>query len=486
MATNFWELAHPQDQLAVVDIHSGIQRTYAELRDDVTRTIAAMPQHGNKSLIMLLAHNRYECLLAYLAALNSGDALMLVDAGLNQELLFKLIATYQPDFVCAITDELALPGYRKTVEGELTTWKRNNKNEDSVALHESLALLLNTSGSTGSPKLVRLSRENLQANATSIAQYLSLNEKEKAVTSLPMTYSYGLSVINSHFLAGAALVLTDHGVLRREFWDSVDTHRCTSFAGVPYTYQMLLKTGLLKKRGPSLRTLTQAGGTLAAPHIREMYELAIQRGSKFFVMYGQTEATARISYVPFEALNSKVGSIGISVPNGRMQLDSETAELIYTGANVMMGYAENRADLAKGDELGGILKTGDLARQDADGFFYITGRLKRFLKLFGKRFNLDEVEQIVQARFGFPAACFGRDDLLMVAIESNSENIAPVTVMLCETFALPRDSVQVKTMQKLPRTERGKIDYPALVAHNEHQGEALATRASLTEEVGRA
>src|SRR5947209_5807195 len=185
MATNFWELKHPQDRLAVVDVHTGVQRTYAELRDDVTRTIAAMPQHENKSLVMLRAQNRYECLLAYLAALNSGNALMLVDAGLNQELLLKLLATYQPDFVCAIADDLPLPGYRKAVEGELTTWKRNNKGEDPVALHESLALVLNTSGSTGIPKLVRLSRENLQANATSIAQYLILNENEKAITSLP-------------------------------------------------------------------------------------------------------------------------------------------------------------------------------------------------------------------------------------------------------------------------------------------------------------
>jgi acyl-CoA synthetase (AMP-forming)/AMP-acid ligase II len=486
MATNFWELEHPRDRLAVVDVHTGVQRTYAELRDDVARTIAAMPPHENKSLIMLLAQNRYECLLAYLAALNSGEALMLVDAGLNQELMLKLLSTYQPDFVCAMAAELELPGYRKSVEGELTTWKRNNKNEEPVALHESLALLLNTSGSTGSPKLVRLSSKNLQSNAESIAQYLALTENEKAITSLPMTYSYGLSVINSHLLAGAALVLTDHGVLRREFWDSVDAHACTSFAGVPYTYQMLLKTGLLKKRGATLRTLTQAGGALAAPHIREMYELALQRGFKFFAMYGQTEATARISYVPFEALNSKVGSIGIAVPNGRMQEDSETGELIYTGANVMMGYAENRADLANGDELCGTLKTGDLARQDADGFFYITGRLKRFLKLFGKRFNLDEVEQIVEARFGFPTACFGHDDLLMVAIESSGENIAPVAAMLCETFALPRDSVRVEMMQKLPRTERGKVDYPALAARNEHNREVLAARTSLAEEVGRA
>jgi long-chain acyl-CoA synthetase len=476
MAMNFWKLEHPPESLAVADTNVGLQRTYGQLRSDVERTMAAMPKPGRKSLIMLLAQNRYECLLAYLAALNAGDALMLVDASLHRDLLLRLMTTYRPDCVWASFPDTVLPGYRKSRGDELSVWERED--QEPVSIHESLALLLNTSGSTGSPKLVRLSRENLQANAVSITSYLGLTEEEKPITSLPMTYSYGLSVINSHLLAGASLVLTEHGVLRREFWDSVDTGGCTSFAGVPYTYQMLLKTGLLKKRGATLRTLTQAGGALAAPHIRQMYELALQRGFRFFVMYGQTEATARISYVPFEALSTKIGSIGVPVPDGSMQVDPDSGELIYTGANVMLGYAENRDDLAKGDELLGVLKTGDLARQDADGFFYVTGRIKRFLKLFGKRFNLDEVEQIVQDRFGFPTACFGRDDLLMLAIETGSQAIPAITAMLCETFGLPRDAVQVGTMPKLPRTERGKIDYPALAARQEHERDVAVSPAS--------
>jgi long-chain acyl-CoA synthetase len=327
-------------------------------------------------------------------------------------------------------------------------------------------LLLNTSGSTGSPKLVRLSGDNLQANAVSIASYLNLNEGEKPITSLPMAYSYGLSVINSHLLAGAMLVLSEHGVLRREFWDSVDRYGCTSFAGVPYTYQMLLQTGLLQKRGATLRTLTQAGGGLAENHVRQMCALAGQRGFKFFVMYGQTEATARISYLPFEALATKIGSVGVAIPNGSLRVDAETSELIYTGPNVMLGYAECREDLSKGDELRGVLKTGDLARQDADGFFYVTGRMKRFLKMFGKRFNLDEVEQIMQGRLGFPTACFGRDDLLMVAIEAGSENTAAVVIMLGETFGVPKNAVRVEALPDLPRTVRGKIDYQALAAQS--------------------
>jgi acyl-coenzyme A synthetase/AMP-(fatty) acid ligase len=208
-----------------------------------------------------------------------------------------------------------------------------------------------------------------------------------------------------------------------------------------------------------------------------MHELAGQRGFKFFVMYGQTEATARISYLPFEALATKIGSIGVAIPGGSLQVDPETGELIYRGSNVMMGYAECRNDLSKGDELGGVLKTGDLARQDADGFFYVTGRMKRFLKMFGKRFNLDEVEQIVQARFGFPTACFGRDDLLMLAVEAGSENTDAVVAMLSDTFGVPRNAVRVQAVRGLPRTTRGKIDYQVLATWNEPGRDAVTSQA---------
>lgn len=455
---DFWKIEHPPESLAVLEPSTGRYKTYGELRLDATH--AFMPKQ--QSLVMLLAQNRYECVVTYLAALRSRTPLLLVDATLNPELLAQLIATYHPAYIYACSSDRAIDGYELKEGTPLPVWERETK--EFFAVHDSLAVLLNTSGSTGSPKLVRLSRENLQANAASIASYLNLSSAERPITSLPMSYSYGLSVINSHLHAGATLVLTDHGVLRREFWDIIDQCSCTSLSGVPYSYQMLLQTGLLKKRGATLRSLTQAGGALAENHICQMHQLATERGLKFFVMYGQTEATARISYVPFEKLDQKIGSIGVAIPNGSLDVEAETGELVYSGPNVMLGYADCIADLAKGDELGGVLKTGDLARRDKDGFFYITGRLKRFLKLFGKRFNLDEVEQIVQRRFGFPVACFGRDDLLMIAIESGEENVSSVMTMVRETFNLPKDAIQVQAVATLPRTARGKMDYQSLLA----------------------
>src|SRR5450631_3703776 len=452
----FWKVTQREETPAAIDARSGKLWSFGQLRDDVARVQAALPRLGRKSLGLLIASNRYECLAAYLAALNSDTALILLDANLNRELQGDFLAAYRPDWVFAGTPGWRGEGYRGSGLGDWCLVERARP--DDLEIHPDLALLLNTSGSTGSPKLVRLPLRSLKANAASIAHYLQLTPDERPITSLPMPYSYGLSVINSHLHAGAAIVFSEDTVVRREFWDAVDRYGCTSFAGVPYTYQLLLQTGLLKKNGSSLKTLTQAGGKLDERYLLQMHELALARGWKFFVMYGQTEATARISYVPFEQLGTKVGSIGVAVPGGTLKVDPQTGELIYMGPNVMMGYAECREDLAKGDELQGILRTGDLAREDADGYFYINGRLKRFLKLFGKRFNLDEVESVLSRRLNSAVACFGRDDLLMVAVE-NCGTVEGVRDAVCQIFDLPRAAVKVIGVTELPRTINGKIDY---------------------------
>ena len=425
---------------------------------------------GRKSLGLLVAQNRYECLVAYLAALNAGSALILVDGSLHAQLLREFVAAYEPDWIFALKDADRFEGYRASqsgFEGLLA-----HQVPQDLEIYPDLALLLTTSGSTGSPKLVRLSLGNLQANADSIAEYLRLTPDERPITSLPMSYSYGLSVINSHLSVGASIVFTDDGVLQRGFWDGLDRYKCTSFAGVPYSYQMLLQTGLLKLKGDTLKSLTQAGGRLEERYIEQMYELAVARGWNFFVMYGQTEATARISYVPFEKLAAKVGSVGIAIPGGSLSVDDGTGELVYRGPNVMLGYAECRADLAKGDELNGVLHTGDLARQDEDGYFYITGRSKRFLKMFGKRFNLDDAEKMLARGCEMTVACYGRDDLLMAAVE-NCENGEAIHKAVCETFDLPRSAVKVVVLQTLPRTPNGKLDYKRLAESSATQSQVV-------------
>jgi long-chain acyl-CoA synthetase len=324
-----------------------------------------------------------------------------------------------------------------------------------------LAVLLTTSGSTGSAKLVRLSFANLQANARSIADYLGITQDDRALTSLPMSYSYGLSVIHSHLLAGGVLAMTGYSLMQRQYWNFVEERHPTSIAGVPYHYELMLRLGLLKRDLAGLRTLTQAGGRLEPERIEQVNEISSQSGWNFFVMYGQTEATARISYVPPERLHEKVGSIGIAIPGGALSIDETTSELLYSGPNVMLGYAENGEDLSKGDELQGQLRTGDLARRDADGYFYLEGRLKRILKVHGNRISLDELESLVRRHGVGSVACFGIDNNVRIAVEApESEPIAANVAK--DLLKLHPSAFRVVRLDAIPRLSNSKVDYQSL------------------------
>jgi long-chain acyl-CoA synthetase len=269
--------------------------------------------------------------------------------------------------------------------------------------------------------------------------------------------------VNSHLAAGATLLLTDAGVVERPFWEFAAAERATSFAGVPFTYAALHRLRFDPGKYPALRTMTQAGGALNVSLQEQFARLAQSWGVRFFVMYGQTEATARISYVPPERLLQKLGSIGVAIPGGELTLDATSGEILYRGANVMLGYATSRDDLARGDELSGLLRTGDLGRRDVDGFFYVTGRLRRFIKLAGHRVNLDELEAGIAVALGEPVACHGLDDRLVVLVE-DAEHSKDVQELLVTRFGVTPSAFRIVAGERIPRTDTGKIDYPAILA----------------------
>ncbi len=322
------------------------------------------------------------------------------------------------------------------------------------------AVLLGTSGSTGTPKYVRLSRDNVDANAAQIMQALTIDGGERAVQNLPLHYSYGLSVLNSHLLAGAAVVFPGTSPVRPRFWEVVRDNACTSLAGVPHTYDLLSRIGFENQSLPSLRTLTQAGGRMEPDHVVRFGRWAADRGARLVVMYGQTEATARIAYLPPERVLDKPDRIGVPVPQGELTLAPD-GELLYRGPNVMLGYAKGREDLAAGDVNRGVLATGDLARVDDEGFYSVVGRKRRVAKLAGKRVNLDELEALL-ARHGRVAAL--EVDGRLVLATAGGRAGGELSLHARELVGVPTRYIRVLDVDPLPRTSSGKTDYAALTA----------------------
>ena len=437
---------------------AGGDLTYREL-DERVRDISAR-LGTTRRLVLIAAANDVETIVAYLAALDGGHPVLLTSAD-NSVHVDSAIRDYDPDVVFSRRD------------GD---WQLIERREGAAhRLHPDLAVLLSTSGSTGSAKLVRLSRDNIRSNALSIAAFLGIRPSDRAATTLPVHYCYGLSVVNSHLIAGAGLVVTDLSVVDRCFWDLFERAEATTFAGVPYTFGLLDNCGFADLDLPRLRYVTQAGGWLAPERVARYARLGIKRGWDLFVMYGQTEATARMAYLPPELATERSEAIGIPVPGGSFRLeplndaDTETGELVYAGPNVMMGYAETPADLARGATVG-ELRTGDIAHRHPDGLYEVIGRRSRFAKAFGLRIDLDGLERMLADR-GSPARCVSIGDSVH-AFGTRRRDLATIGTAVSDHCGLPRRAVHTAFLAEEPRTENGKTDFGAL----ERQARVLIDR----------
>ncbi len=466
-----WNFKQHADHLAALT-DQGDRLTYGQL-DAAAGQLAR--QVGRRCLVFALCTNSFGSLVAYTGMITHRIVPLLLDSHLDQDLLRYLIDTYRPSYLWVPEAMTARFPTCRTIYRDFAYCLVDTGLDQPYPLADELALLLTTSGSTGSPKLVRLSYENLAANTGSIVTYLQLDASEKPITTLPMNYTYGLSIINSHLAVGATLLLTDKTLMEKGFWSFFKEQGATSFGGVPYTYEMLDKLRFFRMDLGSLRTMTQAGGKLSPELHRKFAEYAQAGGKRFIVMYGQTEATARMAYLPFEKSLEKCGSMGIAIPGGRFSLiDAEggeirepgvTGELVYWGPNVSLGYAEAGTDLSKGDENRGCLVTGDMAQVDADGYYTIVGRKKRFLKIFGNRVNLDETERMIKAQFAdIECACAGVDDRMFIFI-APVRSTDEIRKFVSEKTGLNPVAFTVAAIDAIPKNESGKTLYRALEAY---------------------
>jgi acyl-CoA synthetase (AMP-forming)/AMP-acid ligase II/acyl carrier protein len=416
--------------------------TYGALAARVDRAVAEI---GDRQLILGTARLTVPYIVAYLAALKARCPIIAAGAAAED-----FAGRFQPSL------RLTEHGFEAT-------------GAQAPDLHPDLALLLSTSGSMGSPKLVRLSAANLQANADSIAEFLDLGSGDRGQLSLPLHYSYGLSVLHSHLSVGASLYVTAEPIVSPGFLDAVAAAGCTNIAGVPHSYALFEEIGLRRRALPALRFMTVAGGALAPDLVRDYARFMQARSGRFFVMYGQTEATARMAYLPPEAALSHSNCIGVAIPGGRFALvdevgrgiekPNEVGELVYTGPNVMMGYAETHADLALGSAIDG-LKTGDLAARTPEGYFHIAGRRARFSKIAGSRIGHDDLERQLWQR-GHSTAVTGDDAQILVALEGRAA-IADLRVAIARDAGIPTDRIRIAACDALPRTASGKLDYAAV------------------------
>jgi acyl-CoA synthetase (AMP-forming)/AMP-acid ligase II/acyl carrier protein len=446
--------------------------SYAELAERAAEVATALGPV--RRLVMVAAGSDVDAVVGYLGALAGGHPVLLVAPG--TEHASAVTAVYSPDVVMSADDG----------------WTVRERHEGTVhELHPDLALLLTTSGSTGSPKLVRLSQDNLQSNAVAIGEYLDLRPDDRGLTTLPLHYCYGLSVLHSHLAAGASVSLTHLSVTDPCLWDQVRRDGVTGIAGVPYSFEMLERVGFADMDLPSLRYLTQAGGRMPPERVRAFAELGRHRGFALFVMYGATEATARMAYLPPALAVDHPSAIGVAVPGGDLAVDAapgtDVGELVYRGPNVMLGYAEGSDHLALGRTVH-ELHTGDLGRRTPDGLFVVVGRASRFLKLFGLRVDLDRTETLLAER-GVVAVCTGDDRAVVIGVETTAlagldpdaalpDRVERLRGLVSSLLGLPRRAVRVVVAEELPRLASGKPDLRRLRASADDGDDVLSSGAA--------
>ena len=441
--------------------------SYRELADLADQFLEKLP--NERKLVLIEMANALEPIVAYLACLRGKHPAMLVYPE-NRERIAQIKEVYAPDIIYEkLHDTFVLHDHAK-------------HNAPSHHFAPELALLLSSSGSTGSAKYIRLSADNLNANAASIVEYLNLDASQKAITNLPLHYSYGLSILNSHLACGASIVVTDASVMDDSFWALFKRENVSSFAGVPYMYDMLDRMGFQKMALPSLQYFTQAGGRLAPDLVKKFAQYAKDTKRRFYVMYGQTEATARMAYMPYDKILEYPHCVGIPIPQGEIKLyDGEKeikkvdtpGEIVYSGPNVMMGYALNRNDLSLPSQIN-ELKTGDIACYNKEGLFYIVGRKSRFLKLFGQRVNLDEIESYL-GRQGHTVICGGTDKQLIV-LTTNKNAVKEIKDLIITFYNLSATIVTVIQEDDIPLVASGKPDYAKLRAY----AKSIAADADIT------
>ncbi len=451
------------DKYALISEHKE-EITYRQLFRLVTDVSVYLK---GERLALLIMNNDVGAVVFYLACLKAGTIPIILDKKVTETEVEQYIKTYEPNFILLPLDsEMEVATDRSSDYVKTITIYRHVLYENTGAAEKEtfplLAILLPTSGTTHVSRLVRISKENIYDNAKNICNSLQISEEDVAITSIPLSYTYGLSVLHTHLLKHATILLTDKSVLQKKFWDFSNQYRATSFAGVPYTYELLEKNGHINKEN-TIKTYTQAGGRLPVRLQKLFMEYCLRTGKKFYVMYGQTEATARISILQMEYAGEKLGSVGQPIDGGKVFIETQDSvqnegEIIYAGKNVCLGYCSCLEELKREDENGGVLHTGDIGYLDKDGFLYITGRKSDFIKKYGRRICLSDIAVMIEEQYGIQAVVRYEESVFIITCENkHKEKVKQLEETLYLQLHLSKSDFLFRVVKQFERTYNGKI-----------------------------
>jgi len=448
--------------VALVD-NEGNSITYGELAE---KMVGIGKSVDARSIIFILCKNTVGAMLGYLGFVEKGAVPLNLSSKIDNALLQDLLDTYTPAYLWVPTEYVEKFSYETVTTEYGYTLLRTGY--EIYPVNDKLQFLMTTSGSTGSPKLVRYKKGNLEANAKNVAIAFGWSEKERPVCDLGMQYTMGLNLINTHLYVGATVLLTTYNIMSGEFWDYIRDQQATNFTGVPFSYDLFYRLHFERMNLPDLTTLSEGGGKLTDARFIQLAEYAQKTGKRFIASFGTTETSARMACLPAELALTKTGSIGRAIPEGELFLiDSDgtvltdpvaEGEMCYKGPNVTMGYAVCREDLMKDDEFNGEYHTGDLARRDEDGCYFVTGRMSRFLKLLSYRVSLDQSERLIQEKFGIECACSGTDQRMNIYITDAGKKKEVLEFIAAKTN-LYKTLFKVFVVDEILRNDSGKIRY---------------------------
>lgn len=471
-----FEASHAQNKDVVAG--NSEQISYADLFDKVNRIAHALSREvGEDQKIILVSENSVFFIAAYLGIIKSGNVCVPLNPSVTPAALTHIVnqceantGFFQNKYLEKFK-HLFSRAFDETAVDSLPNPDAPFAASADFAENR-LAEILFTSGSTALPKGVMLSHQNLMANTESIIEYLELTEDDRIEVVLPFYYCYGLSLLHTHLRAGGSMVLNNTFMMLNTVVEDLKKYECSGFAGVPSHYQILLrKSGWFRQMDfPRLRYVTQAGGKLPNAFIKEFAESFPE--VKFFVMYGQTEATSRLSYLPPEMVMAKLGSIGKGIPGVKLEVvDSEgvpappgeVGELAARGKNVMSGYFQDE-ELTRQTIKNGKLYTGDLGTVDEDGFIYIVAREKEFLKVGGERISPKEIEEVIVSLpevvdcsiLGVPDDLLGEAIKALVVLNGNSITSKDILDHCNRHLSSVKIPKYVEFIDKIPVSDTGK------------------------------